>query len=491
MFDSVETWNLLLQLFILASAVLAGNVIRRKVGLITRSLIPSALIGGLLVLVLKLFPWFQDIIDRQIMETVTYHMLALGFIAMSLRQPAVRPGEFSENRASTILDTGTLTVGTYLLQGVLGLMVTIPLFLLARASHDGMFYAGGLLLPMGFGQGPGQALNFGTIYEHVAAQQGIVFRGADFGLSIAAIGFIAGSVTGVWYMNRLRRKGCLVLAATASEVMSSVESDTSENDSSGTKEASLREEYSRRLLKYESEDDLPDSESIDKLTVIVCIVLAVYGVVYLFMRGVSSIDMGTFGEETVKPLIYGFNFLWGIFIGSFVRFFIQWLRKKGFMTRNYTNDYLLTRISGLCFDLMIVAGTAAISFESLKSFLLPLLLVAFIGTAGTFLYLKSMSKHLYKGYQLEGFFSMFGMLTGTVGNGMILLRELDPLFITPAADNLVMQSIPALFLGLPLLILMGYAPHSLGTLLVTFAVMLAAFLLITLYLSRKNTKEKK
>ncbi len=31
---------------------------------------------------------------------------------------------------------------------------------------------------------------------------------------------------------------------------------------------------------------------------------------------------------------------------------------------------------------------------------------------------------------------MFGMLTGTASRGMILLREIDPNYETPAANNL-------------------------------------------------------
>ena len=46
-----------------------------------------------------------------------------------------------------------------------GLIVSILFFYFGHK----LFYAAGLLLPMGYGQGPGQALNFGTIYMDRAA----------------------------------------------------------------------------------------------------------------------------------------------------------------------------------------------------------------------------------------------------------------------------------------------------------------------------------
>ncbi len=38
---------------------------------------------------------------------------------------------------------------------------------------------------------------------------------------------------------------------------------------------------------------------------------------------------------------------------------------------------------------------------------------------------------------LGGFLSMYGMMTGTISSGVLLLRELDPQLETPAANNLV------------------------------------------------------
>ena len=156
------------------------------------------------------------------------------------------------------------------------------------------------------------------------------------------------------------------------------------------------------------------------------------------------------------------------------------------MQREYINNYTLDRIAGTCFDFMIVAGTAAIDFNNLRGLWLPLILVCSIGATVTFFYVLRCCRKLYPGYEYEGFFSMFGMLTGTASNGMILLREIDPRFETPAANNLVLQTIPALAFGFPVLLLMGFAPQSLQNTLITIGIMAVALLLFCLFIFRKR-----
>ena len=50
-------------------------------------------------------------------------------------------------------------------------------------------------------------------------------------------------------------------------------------------------------------------------------------------------------------------------------------------------------------------------------------------------------------------------MTGTASTGIALLRETDPNFETPAANNLVIGSTGAIAFGFPLLLLLGFAPR--------------------------------
>jgi len=460
-FGTDAVWNVMIQLGIIAVGLLAGNIVRTKIPFMQKSLIPSALIGGALILIFKaiyadLFGWV-DLIDKSTMEVITYHALGLGFVALALKNNKV------ESKSSTIkvVETGTLTASTYIIQGIVGLLVTIPMYYFGKK----IFYAAGLLLPMGYGQGPGQALNFGTIYMDRAFEQGIIFPGKDFGLSIAAMGFIVGCVIGVIYLNILKKKGKINISA-------------------------IREKQENKLSDYVGDNEIPDTESVDKLSIQIGLVLLTYLLVYLFNHFLQTLDLGNFGEKTLMPLMWGFNFLLGTLFGIMIKGIIKVLRKRQIMKREYINNYLLNRISGLFFDIMIVAGTAAINFSEFKGFAIPYILVCGLGAIATFWFVKKVCKHLYPNYTYEGFFSMFGMLTGTASNGMILLREIDPKFETPAANNLVLQSLPAVALGFPVLLLVSYAPQGFIQALITLGILIVVFIIFNLFMFRKKIFKK-
>ena len=457
-FDRPEAWQWLIQFCILAVALLLGNVLRTKIPVLRKSLLPSALLGGLLLLVFKAFPDCRHIINKSMMEIVTYHALGLGFVALALKNNKIE----SKSTPMKVIETGALTASSYVIQGIVGLLVSIPFFLFGKK----IFYAAGLLLPMGYGQGPGQALNFGKIFTGWATEQGMDFAGADFGLSIAATGFIVGSIVGVIYMNILRRKGKL----------------------SSKKIADAK---TNKLEDYEGKNEIPDAESIDKLSVQICMVLFVYFLVFLFTNWIQNMELGNFGEKTLKPMLWGFNFLIGTLFGVLFKWILGRFKKAKLMSREYINNYMLNRISGFCFDIMIVAGTAAISFDEFGKFVIPFAIICALGAAATFIYVLWISKHLYPDYKYEGFFSMFGMLTGTASNGMILLREIDPKFETPAANNLVLQTLAAIVLGFPMLLLMGFAPQSMKATWITLGILVAFWAVLTVFMLRTKIFKKK
>ena len=80
-------WSFLVQLGLLLLALMAGNVLRRKIPLFRKCLIPSALLGGVLLLALNMITkaFGYKLIDMRLMQVITYHCLAIGFAAMTLK----------------------------------------------------------------------------------------------------------------------------------------------------------------------------------------------------------------------------------------------------------------------------------------------------------------------------------------------------------------------------------------------------------------------
>ena len=88
---------------------------------------------------------------------------------------------------------------------------------------------------------------------------------------------------------------------------------------------------------------------------------------------------------------------------------------------------------------------------------------------------------------------MYGMLTGTVSTGLILLREIDPLYKTPAASNVVLQNLWSIILGAPMLLLLGVVAQSMQMTYITLAILvvLLAIMLVLLYRDKIFHKKNK
>jgi ESS family glutamate:Na+ symporter len=226
----------------------------------------------------------------------------------------------------------------------------------------------------------------------------------------------------------------------------------------------------------------------DKMTIQVAIVLATYGISYFMMFGLGEIASG------LKSIIYGFNFLFGVLAAALAKVFIKMLRKTKIMHKQYTNDFLMNRLSAFFFDLMIVAGIGAIRLDLLRDTWWVVLLLGVVGAISTYFYNRYVARKLFPLYSEEQFLVMYGMLTGTASTGVMLLREADPAYETPAADNLVYQNLPAIIFGFPLMFLATMAPEQpylVLLILFLFFVVMNVILFRSFIFKRKKTKSEK
>ena len=109
---------------------------------------------------------------------------------------------------------------------------------------------------------------------------------------------------------------------------------------------------------YCGENEIPVSESMDKLTIQFGLVFLTYAVAFLSMWLLYKFVLapaGGFAMNTINPLIWGFNFLVGTAWAILFKNIGNKLRAKGIMHREYTNNFMLNRISGLMFDIIVVS----------------------------------------------------------------------------------------------------------------------------------------
>jgi ESS family glutamate:Na+ symporter len=221
--------------------------------------------------------------------------------------------------------------------------------------------------------------------------------------------------------------------------------------------------------------------------------MGVYLLSFLAISGISIATM-VLGEnisEMISTLLWGFNFIVGSAIALLLRAVLKKLHEKKIMTRQYQNNYLLSRVSGFAFDLMIIAGIGSIEISHLQGLWIPFILMCVVGTIFAFTYQRWICKKLYPDYYFEAFVSMYGMNIGTISSGVLLLREIDPMFKTPAANNLITGSSMAIVFGAPMLALIAIAPQSTQMALLTLGLLVVYTAFLLLFMLKVGKKRKK
>ena len=449
-------WAFLVQLGLLLLFLMLGNILRRTTPLFRKCLIPSALLGGGLLLVIdviaKQFGFM--LVDNRLMQVITYHCLAIGFGAMTLKTEK----STHKTNGTQVFEFGALQGGTYMLQAFVGLGITIVMFLLSQHGEQITSYVCGLILPLAFGQGPGNALSWDINFTNTPAA---FFAGnGSFGLSLASIGFVVASVFGLLYINIYKKRGSL----------------------------SVRDPRPGNEIVDQSNpsgNEIPDNESVDKFTIQAGFVALAYALSFGFMCLLGALS------DFTNSIAWGFNFLWASLAAMLIKVVVKQLHRHDLMHRVYINNYQMDRISGFSFDLMIVAGVAAIEINDIKNYILPVVLLSAVGAVITYIYLRKATKECFKGFEHEMFLMSFGTLTGTASNGMILMKETDPGLRTPTSSLYILSNFPAMVMIAPLLFLLGFAAKSLTNAIIACAIFFTLWSVYTVFLFRRKIFKKK
>ena len=245
------------------------------------------------------------------MQVVTYHGLAIGFIAMTLKTVKTK------NKVGRVkmFENGIMTGGAYMLQAFVGLGITLLFFVFSKNSDNPIYYGLGLLLPLGYGQGPGNALTWDINFTEMSE----MFTGnGSVGLTIASVGFIVASLFGVLYINIFKRKGLIKVREQKHE--------------------------ERSILDFEENNEIPDSESVDKFSIQLGFVFLGYAISFAIMVGLGALS------DFTNSIAWGFNFIWGVIAATLIILVLNTLHKKKVIKQKYINNYQMDRISGFAFD---------------------------------------------------------------------------------------------------------------------------------------------
>ncbi len=441
MFDLVENWGFINYFIYIGLLLFVAKIIKEKIPFLNRVIIPTALIAGFIGLILS--DGFLNIIPLDlynegsttnldglimlnrngILRDIIYHSLAIGFIALSLKK--------GDNKTTKkIWSTGMIIVIIYLFQAIIGVSIVFAFF-------KDIFLGAGLLLPLGFGQGPGLATTIGAGY---ADGVGVLVEGSALGATIASVGFLVGGIIGVIALNYLARKYNLSVSKTHSE------------------KSNIKETFEFETIK--------ELRVFDALTTQVVIIFVIYGFVYLTLVVLENYILPSIGSlgETFSGVFHGFNFLIGIVYALLFRKILNHFEKRGKNTNFLTNNYILSNISSIAFNFLITAAVLTITITAIKEYYLLVIVMAVVGGGLTFIAIHFLVKIAYdKKYYVEYFLGLSGMLTGTASTGLALLKGVDPEFDSPVAEELVLGSGTAITMALPLFALLMFPGLAITT----------------------------
>lgn len=396
-------------LLIVISLIAIAAAMRRVWPALQRLAMPDALIAGALGVVLGPAVFGLLPFSAERLELIIYHTLALVFITVSLQSPP--PGKRSGAARSIAFAIPFVAV----LQGIIGLLCVLGWNSITGGPN--LHVGFGMLLPLGFNQGPGPALTFGSTWEREAG----MIDGAQIGLIMAALGYAWCCVIGVGLVAWGRARGWDRVKG-RSEI-ESTDAATPDAARVGARPA--------------------EHGKLEPLTAQVVAVALVYLVTWVFLEAVAPRL-----PEQHQPTLWSFHFLIATGFAVLMRPLAARLPQG-----NPLDDDLLARMSSVIVDVATCAALAAVSIAVLGANLWPVLLISTVGGFLTLLACVWMARRAFPTRPFEHAIVTYGSLTGTATTGLALLRMLDPQLEGPAARNYVLAVTPSAVLGLPLLVL--------------------------------------
>ncbi|MFW6139750.1 MAG: sodium/glutamate symporter [Acidobacteriota bacterium] len=380
----------------LSIMLLAGVFLRATVPFLQKLLFPASLIGGLLGLVLINLGWLS--LDIETIKTFAYHFFNISFISVGLTPSEnKKPGQSKEKKIFKGSLWMALVQGvSFPLQAVTGTFVTLA-FIMAGST---LYKTFGFLLPLAFNEGPGQALSFGRVWEEAGFMDG-----STIGLTLATLGFFFAFFIGVPLANKGLKK---------------------EKFKTKPMPPLLRRGILPRGEPSKSAGSLTThSASLDSMA----FHISQIGLVYLFTYFILSLVTGWLPFST-GSMIWGFFFLFGLVFAIIFRILFQaspW--------GHLLNPPFQRRITGFSIDYLIVATGCGIELLIVRRYTAPILSIALAGGLLTTIAVLALGSRLSE-YKLERTVSIYGVVTGTVSSGLMLLRIVDPELKTPVAKEI-------------------------------------------------------
>lgn len=413
-------WALFTDFALMSILLLAGQIIRCYVPLFQRYMLPASLTAGFLGLALGpnglgYIPMSTQLgTYASILIVLVFGALPIGSRVTSVKSFGREVGEM----------WSYVTFGC-LAQYGWGMLLSLFAFGLIWQLHPGFGY----ILATGFFGGHGTAAAVGSSFK--------AYNWADaasLSMTSATVGVVAGVVGGIILVNYGARRGYTL--------------EVSDPDKTLDREllTGLIPPDKQRPAGRETTSGI----SIESLTfhlslIMLAAIVGRYGNIW-FKKLWPAIDVPEFC------------------IALFAGYVIQWVLANSKGT-DYVDPATINRLSNLATDYLVVAGIASVKLPVVVKYAEPLAALFIFGIALVVFQALWMGPRQFKSHWFEKSMFCYGFNTGTLVNGIMLLRIIDPNMKSRSLETYAIVGlfdrpliIALIALG-PVLISTGYAVH--------------------------------
>ncbi len=376
--------NLLYDISWMSALLLIAKVVRTKIKFIQKLYVPSALIAGFLGLFLG--KQFLNIIPFSA-EISNYAGILIAFVFGSM---------FIGNKSKVSFKKMFNSVGDTFLVNAAAEITQFGLFILLGVTVLPLFFKGlnvafGLMLPAGFVGGHGTAAAVGSVLVENGWKDA-----TSIGQTFATIGLLGGIIGGVTMINIGVRKGKTAIIKNVNELQEEMLTGlVNEND---------RSEFGKNTV---------NAMSIDTLTWHFSLILVAVGMAYGLNTGLKILF------PAVSFPVYGLALLCSIFLQGIL---------KIIKLDDYVDKKIITHIGSSSTDYLVAFGVASINISVVIKYLTPIIVFSAIGFLFVIAWFWIISPRFFRNYWFERGMYIFGLSTGVMATGVILLRVTDPEF---------------------------------------------------------------
>lgn len=378
--------NFLYDFAVAAALLFVAKIIRCKFRFIQHAYIPAALLAGFLGLFLG--PQFLDILPFS-SEIANYPSILIAVLFGSMFV-----GTKGKMSVKSVLkgagDTMLINGASEMMQFAVFILIGVAVLPVAFSGINNAF---GLMLPAGFVGGHGTAAAIGGVLGDAGWADA-----STIGQTFATVGLLGGILLGVVLINFGARKGWTKVIRGINELPEEMLTGVVPEG----KAASLGRSTTNGV-------------SIDSLTWHACLVLVSVGMAYLVNEGLKIVMPG------ISFPTYGLALLCGVVV--------QLVLKAVKLDSSVDKD-VITHIGSSATDFLVVFGIASIKVSVVVQYWVPIVVLSVLGFLFVTAWLLLVSRRFFCDYWFEHGIYIFGMSTGVLATGVILLRITDPEFRT-------------------------------------------------------------